>query len=156
MGRAVPPLPQYAFMAWWSGGAQGQLYYDLLCLLYNTHITDKLCQKLVCICKMGNAESQAHLETLVYLEFSKRSRLEWDWKPRWAYGHLRLILCGHHVLLWWYFLRTLFTVMIKDVWLPRLALQTKETNIWTGSPWSAADLYHLQDITKSEDLCDIS
>jgi hypothetical protein len=26
MGGAVPPLPQYAFMAWCSGGAQGQLY----------------------------------------------------------------------------------------------------------------------------------
>jgi len=26
MGGALPPLPQYAFMAWYSGGAQGQLY----------------------------------------------------------------------------------------------------------------------------------
>jgi hypothetical protein len=26
MGGAVSPLPQYAFMAWCSGGAQGQLY----------------------------------------------------------------------------------------------------------------------------------
>jgi len=26
MGGAVPPLPQYAFMAWFSEGAQGQLY----------------------------------------------------------------------------------------------------------------------------------
>jgi len=30
MGGAVPPLPQYAFMAWCSGGAQGQLYLLLL------------------------------------------------------------------------------------------------------------------------------
>jgi hypothetical protein len=26
MSGAVSPLPQYAFMAWCSGGAQGQLY----------------------------------------------------------------------------------------------------------------------------------
>jgi hypothetical protein len=31
MGKAVPPLPQYAFMAWCSGGAQGQLYLYLCC-----------------------------------------------------------------------------------------------------------------------------
>jgi hypothetical protein len=32
MSGAVPPLPQYAFIAWCSGGARGQLY--LLPLLY--------------------------------------------------------------------------------------------------------------------------
>jgi hypothetical protein len=26
MSRAIPPLPQYAFMAWYSVKAQGQLY----------------------------------------------------------------------------------------------------------------------------------
>jgi hypothetical protein len=26
IGGAVPPLPQYALMAWCSGGARGQLY----------------------------------------------------------------------------------------------------------------------------------
>jgi hypothetical protein len=30
MGGAVPPLPQYAFMAWCSGGADGQLLPYLL------------------------------------------------------------------------------------------------------------------------------
>jgi hypothetical protein len=30
MSGAIPPLPQYAFMAWWSVEAQGQLYLYLL------------------------------------------------------------------------------------------------------------------------------
>jgi len=34
-GGAVPPLPQYAFMAWWSvRGAHGQLYFTLLTLYF--------------------------------------------------------------------------------------------------------------------------
>jgi hypothetical protein len=34
MGGAVPPLPQYAFMAWCSvGGAQGQLYLYLFIII---------------------------------------------------------------------------------------------------------------------------
>jgi hypothetical protein len=30
MSGAIPPLPQYAFMAWCSAKAQGQLYLYLL------------------------------------------------------------------------------------------------------------------------------
>jgi hypothetical protein len=30
MNEAIPPLPQYAFMAWCSVIAQGQLYHDKL------------------------------------------------------------------------------------------------------------------------------
>jgi hypothetical protein len=31
MSGAIPPLPQYAFMAWYSVKAQGQLYLYLTC-----------------------------------------------------------------------------------------------------------------------------
>jgi len=32
MGGAIPPIPQYAFMAWCSVKAPGQLYFGLLVL----------------------------------------------------------------------------------------------------------------------------
>jgi hypothetical protein len=49
MGGAVPPLPQYAFMAWCSGGAQGQLYLYLFILHINMDVRETWCEGLDCI-----------------------------------------------------------------------------------------------------------
>jgi hypothetical protein len=43
MSGAIPPLPQYAFMAWCSVKAQGQLYLYLLpdCIFQQMSLTER-------------------------------------------------------------------------------------------------------------------
>jgi hypothetical protein len=43
MSGAVPPLPQYAFMAWSSVKAQGQLYLCSLCVISFSSNTLHIC-----------------------------------------------------------------------------------------------------------------
>jgi hypothetical protein len=48
MGGAVPPLPQYAFMAWCSvRGVQGQLYFYLLTMLFHVQVLGVLSGKIL-------------------------------------------------------------------------------------------------------------
>jgi hypothetical protein len=69
MRGAIPPLLQYAFMAWFSLKAQGQLYLTFIIIHYNyfnNYCTNKLQQKdsifsVLCITVMNKKQTRAGL-----------------------------------------------------------------------------------------------
>jgi len=61
MRGVIPPLPQYAFMAWCSVKAQGQLYLSPL-----RHLTLKTTNLAI---ETSNAEACFHLSQIISLFF---------------------------------------------------------------------------------------